>query len=178
VGIAGRAELRCATLIFLYLGIYPEDYIIDKNDLIRQWIAEGFVIHYLHGQDLVDVAKSYFNELINKSLIQPVRTEHGEVLSCRVHDIMLDLILSKCKEDNFISIAYKLEEMTGLRDYKVHRLLLDMRVGGAGDVTISGRTASNLSRIRSLHVCGSSPLSVQVGLFYSINRVWKYHVGF
>ena len=27
----------------LYLGMYPEDYIIKKSDLVRQWVAQGFV---------------------------------------------------------------------------------------------------------------------------------------
>ena len=80
---------------FLYLGMYMEDREIMRDDLVRQWIAEGFVCN-LHGVALDDVALSYFNELINRSLIQPEKTHYGEVLACRVHDIMLDLILSKC----------------------------------------------------------------------------------
>uniref|UniRef100_A0ACD6AR65 Uncharacterized protein n=1 Tax=Avena sativa TaxID=4498 RepID=A0ACD6AR65_AVESA len=105
---------------FLYLGMYPEDCEIMRNDLVRQWIAEGLVCSS-HGVDLEDVAKSYFNELINKSLIQPGRTECGEVVSCRVHDMLLDLILSKSIEDNFISVAYNSGDMAKLHtcEYKV-----------------------------------------------------------
>ncbi|RLM98088.1 hypothetical protein C2845_PM06G28470 [Panicum miliaceum] len=90
----------------LYFGIYPEDHKIDRFDLVRQWIAEGFVPEE-HGLNLEDVAEGYFNELVNRCMIQPV-TYHlgemlGEVLSCRVHDLMLDLILSKGTEENFIT---------------------------------------------------------------------------
>ncbi|KAL6843172.1 hypothetical protein ACP4OV_026885 [Aristida adscensionis] len=56
---------------FLYLGIYPEDCYIKRDDLIRKWIAEGFVPRHFSVQDSEDVAKSYFNELINRSLIEP-----------------------------------------------------------------------------------------------------------
>lgn len=28
---------------FLYLGIYPEDYITERDDLVRRWVAEGLV---------------------------------------------------------------------------------------------------------------------------------------
>ncbi|XP_037449807.1 disease resistance protein RGA5-like [Triticum dicoccoides] len=118
---------------FLYLGMYPEDREILRDDLVRQWIAEGFVCS-LHG-DLDGVAISYFNELINRSLIQPEKTHYGEVLSCRVHDMMLDLILSKCAEDNFIIVAYDNEDMERLHrsEYKVRRLSLKSSVDGAGE---------------------------------------------
>jgi hypothetical protein len=88
---------------FLYLGIYPEDYIIERDDLVRRWVAEGLVSNS-GKQYAEDLTKNYFNELLNRSMIQPEETDYnGEVLSCRLHDMMLDLILSKCTEDNFIS---------------------------------------------------------------------------
>uniref|UniRef100_A0A0D9X5D1 AAA+ ATPase domain-containing protein n=1 Tax=Leersia perrieri TaxID=77586 RepID=A0A0D9X5D1_9ORYZ len=85
----------------LYLAKYPEDDYINMDDVVRQWIAEGFV-RSSHGQDLEDVGKSYFNELINRGLIQPIQNNYEEVMGCRVHDMMLDLILRRCNEDNFI----------------------------------------------------------------------------
>ncbi|CAO2164001.1 unnamed protein product [Urochloa humidicola] len=141
---------------FLYLGIYPEDSEIYRNELIRQWVAEGFV-HHSHGQNLEDVAKSYFSELINRSLIEPANTNYGEVVSCRVHDVILGFILTLCTESNFISVACTLEEMTGQHQYKTRRLLLGPRIGDTGytDTAISGTTSSiSLSHIRSLRLFG------------------------
>lgn len=102
----------------LYLSIYPEDHTIERNDLVRQWMAEGFVSR-THGLDSEDVAQSYFNELINRSMIQPVQVDYNdEVLSCRVHDIMLDFIRSKSAEENFIVVLDHPQVVVGAQDRK------------------------------------------------------------
>ncbi|CAM0885342.1 unnamed protein product [Alopecurus aequalis] len=130
----------------LYLGMYPEDNEIWKGDLIKQWVAEGFICS-MNRVDLYDVAESYFNELINRSLIMPERTEYGEILSCRVHDMMRDLILSKSFEDNFISLAYKYEDMEKMHssEHKVRRLSLKSSADGAKPETL----ATSMSQVRS-----------------------------
>ncbi|BAH94807.1 Os10g0324100 [Oryza sativa Japonica Group] len=79
---------------FLYLGIYPEDYIIRKSDVVRQWITEGFV-HKAQVQDAEDVAGSYFNELVNRSMILPTDIDYQNnvvsLFSDAVHQMSLDL---------------------------------------------------------------------------------------
>jgi len=135
----------------LYLGIYPEDYIIDKNDLTRRWIAEGFICK-VRGMDLEDIAKSYFNELINRSLIQPADTNcNGVVMSCRVHDMMLDLILHKSQEENFVTVLDDIEGMIGQQD-KIRRLSLNL------DGTICERVPGHvqLSQTRTLAIFGTT----------------------
>ncbi|CAN6360873.1 unnamed protein product [Urochloa humidicola] len=96
----------------LYLGSYPEDYRISKEDLVRQWIAEGFVPEK-RGLELEEVAEGYFNELINRNMIQPADSSYGEMCSFQVHDLMLDLIVLKCTEENFISTIDGLHNIKG-----------------------------------------------------------------
>ena len=70
------------------LSIFPEDYLIKRNILIRLWIAEGFIKEN-EGRALEEVADVYFNELYNRSLIQEgVRFSDGRIRSCRVHDFL------------------------------------------------------------------------------------------
>ncbi|VAH00841.1 unnamed protein product [Triticum turgidum subsp. durum] len=91
--------------VLLYLSNYPEDYVIGRERLVRQWIAEGFISEE-RGRSCQEVAESYFYELINKSLVQPVDIRYdGMVGACRVHDMMLELIISKSIEENFITVV-------------------------------------------------------------------------
>ncbi|KAF7033610.1 hypothetical protein CFC21_044696 [Triticum aestivum] len=55
---------------FLYLGMFLEDSEIYRHELVRLWVSEGF-ISKARGQRPEQTAISYFNELVNRSLIQP-----------------------------------------------------------------------------------------------------------
>ncbi|XP_037465578.1 disease resistance protein RGA5-like [Triticum dicoccoides] len=89
----------------LYLSIFPEDFEIEREWLIWRWLAEGFMQHEKNETSLFEIGESYFNELMNRSLIQPAElNEEGTVVTCRMHDMVLDLICSLSSEENFISI--------------------------------------------------------------------------
>ncbi|VAH40362.1 unnamed protein product [Triticum turgidum subsp. durum] len=89
----------------LYLGMFPEDREVMKDQLIWMWIAESFVQCGKSETSLFEVGETYFNELVNKSLIQPVYDVYGCVHACRVHDSVLDLICSLASEENFVTIV-------------------------------------------------------------------------
>ncbi|KAG2615233.1 hypothetical protein PVAP13_3NG068700 [Panicum virgatum] len=131
----------------LYLGMYPEDTIIKKDDLVRQWIAEGFVSK-IHGLDADDVAESYFNELINMSMIQPVNADYNdEVLSCKVHDIMIDLIRVKSAEENFFDVIDD-PQATIIPHKKIRRA--SIHYNGAGHDVILTIINGSLCQVRSV----------------------------
>jgi len=87
----------------LYLSIFPEDYAINKTQLIWRWVAEGFV-QQAGDQSLFEIGESYFNELLNRSLIQPAYMDmDGTPRACRLHDTVLDLVISLSIKEHFIT---------------------------------------------------------------------------
>lgn len=149
----------------LYLSIFPEKYAIEKKSLVRRWIAEGFIPEE-HGYTQYQSGERCFHELINRSLVQAVDTNaFGEVKTCQVHDIILDFIVSKSAEDNFVTI-YGVPNITQGQFTKVRRLsikeinqdhgnlLTGMILSHARTVTVFGKffTLPHLSEFRILRV--------------------------
>ena len=91
----------------MYLSIFPEDYVIVKERLLMRWIAEGLVAKK-RGLTLMEVAEAYFNELVSRSMIDRtadiVNYYDGREETCRVHDMMLEVMVAKSLEANFISL--------------------------------------------------------------------------
>lgn len=104
---------------FLYLSVFPEDHLIEHMRLVRLWTAEGFV-EAKEGKTIEDVAEDYFNELLGRSLMQVVETTcDGRVKTCRIHDLLREIIISKSREQNFATIA---KEQNAVWPDKVRRL--------------------------------------------------------
>ncbi|CAO2153096.1 unnamed protein product [Urochloa humidicola] len=110
----------------LHLSVFPEDYFIAKRPLIWAWIAEGFV-HERQGISSFEIGEGYFNELLNRSMIQPVEEGEGAeetVCGCRLHDMVLDLIRSISSEENFVTVLGNNEGVTSSSQGKIRRLAL------------------------------------------------------
>ncbi|OMO59364.1 Disease resistance protein [Corchorus capsularis] len=89
---------------FLYLSMFPEDYTIEYNRLIRLWMAEKFV-QPIEEKTVEEVADEYFKILLNRNLIQSAETNRdGRFKSCRVHDIMHKICILKSKDQRFAGI--------------------------------------------------------------------------
>ncbi|XP_031283663.1 disease resistance protein RPM1-like [Pistacia vera] len=85
----------------LYFGAFPEGYEISFGRLIRLWIAEGFVKCNNHLPS-EHVAEEYLKELIDRSLVQvSERKPSARAKSCRVHDLMYEIIHRKMKKCDF-----------------------------------------------------------------------------
>uniref|UniRef100_A0A0E0BR66 Uncharacterized protein n=1 Tax=Oryza glumipatula TaxID=40148 RepID=A0A0E0BR66_9ORYZ len=142
----------------LYLSMYPEDYVIDRQELIWRWIAEGFIIE-AKGQTREQVGENYFNELINRSLIQPGDIQYdGRAEYCRVHDIVLDLIISLSTGQNFVIIVDEHQHWSSFK--KIRRTWFP---SNGTDNRIVKEITNNCSHVRSLFF--DSPKPEQIPLF-------------
>ncbi|EEE66835.1 hypothetical protein OsJ_23612 [Oryza sativa Japonica Group] len=157
----------------LYLSKYPEDAIIAKDILIWSWIAEGFITNEgEHGRSLQEIGENYFNELLNKSLIQPVDIgriceNDGQVHACQVHDMVLEFTNQLSAEEGFVAAMPLDSEKEGILvpsvQKKVRRLSYNYRdndsfLHGTYYTTNTYATAEareSLSRVRSFTVFNS-----------------------
>ncbi|KAF6992486.1 hypothetical protein CFC21_009471 [Triticum aestivum] len=164
------AHLRAC---FLYFGMYPEDSLILRDDLIRQWVAESFISN-LYVQDQEDIGMSYFNELVNRSMVQQFELDNGQVV-CSVHDMLLDLILSKCAQDNFASVAYSYQDMTKLhgREYKIRRLSLSSMAGCRA--TYGSDIVVSMSQVRSFTLLRNSMPNLLLFKYVRVLRIRQDH---
>ncbi|KAH0684525.1 hypothetical protein KY289_022277 [Solanum tuberosum] len=90
---------------FLYIGIFPEDQVIDAENIIGLWMAEGFIIP--RGEErMEDVAEGFLNELIRRSLVQVAKIFWEKVTHCRVHDLLRDLAIQKASDTNLFDIYH------------------------------------------------------------------------
>uniref|UniRef100_A0A2N9F6C4 NB-ARC domain-containing protein n=1 Tax=Fagus sylvatica TaxID=28930 RepID=A0A2N9F6C4_FAGSY len=88
--------------------MFPENYFINCARIIRLWIAVGFV-REKKGLTLEDVAQDYLNQLIHRSLVQVAKVDFvGKTRSCRVHDMMREVILSRVDEvpNSFLTTCF------------------------------------------------------------------------
>ncbi|PON78374.1 NB-ARC domain, LRR domain containing protein, partial [Parasponia andersonii] len=85
---------------FLYFGIFPEDYSVLDKRLCRLWISEDFIFKSRtdnNDKTLEQVAEEYLSELIHRNLVS-FEIQYGAYKSCRVHDLIRDIILVRVDE--------------------------------------------------------------------------------
>ncbi|CAD6260981.1 unnamed protein product [Miscanthus lutarioriparius] len=92
---------------FLYLGSYPEDHEIEKDELVRKLVAEGFV----SGQ----VRRSAWD--VAESMIQLAYRDYAFFKKpyYKVHDMMLDLILKRHLERINLTCVTQLSQLRYLK---------------------------------------------------------------
>uniref|UniRef100_A0A8R7RB12 Disease resistance R13L4/SHOC-2-like LRR domain-containing protein n=1 Tax=Triticum urartu TaxID=4572 RepID=A0A8R7RB12_TRIUA len=123
----------------LYLCIFPKGR--SRKRLTRRWLAEGFVCEK-NGLSAEDVRRKIIRAVEHSSI--------GKVKSFQVHDMVLEYIVSKASEENFVTVVGG-HWLMAPPSNKVRRLSLQ-----GGDLKHKKTMESmNLSHVRSLTMFGS-----------------------
>nr|AEV59557.1 RGA1 [Triticum aestivum] len=98
----GEQARRC----FAYCSIFPRRHRLYRDELVRLWMAEGFIRSTDDGGDIEEVAQEIFNELLSVSFIQPGVRDweyyyYGED-HYLLHDLLHDLAEAVAGSDCFI----------------------------------------------------------------------------
>ncbi|XP_037488226.1 disease resistance protein RGA5-like [Triticum dicoccoides] len=155
----------------LYLSMYSEGHVIKKDELVKQWVTEGF-LSAVGGRNTQEIAEGYFDELVFRGMVQAVDiNNNGEVLSCTVHQMVLDFIRLKSMEENFIINVDFFQSTLALPD-KVRRL--SIQFGGVKGAYIPESIVT--SHVRSLIFWGFFKCIPPIMDYYGFLRVLILHI--
>ncbi|KAG2641095.1 hypothetical protein PVAP13_2KG150216 [Panicum virgatum] len=147
----------------LSLSKYPEDQMIRKDVLVWSWIAEGFITP--SGSSLQETGDGYFNELINRSLIQPVNRKDPfyvlgemEVYACQLHDMVLELIIKLSAEEGFVTASLSDGDQAGASSLHQREIIRRLSLHNSSNTDASINERKLLSKVRSLYVFGHADL--------------------
>ncbi|RWR75840.1 putative disease resistance protein RGA4 [Cinnamomum micranthum f. kanehirae] len=109
---------------FAFCAIFPQDYEIKKELVIKLWMAQGFIPTHQEGlMELEDTGDEIFNELVMKSFFQDVKEDEGRTLeegndfdrirtTFRMHDLMHDLAHSVMENEYRVVLDGKSKEIS------------------------------------------------------------------
>ena len=99
---------------FAYCSLFPKDHEINVEDLIKLWMAQGFIKSTDTTQSLEDVGRECFMDLYWRSFFQEVEKDvFGNIMNCKMHDVMHDLAIQVAGEcATFSSIEEKINKKT------------------------------------------------------------------
>ncbi|KAK8480409.1 hypothetical protein V6N12_055732 [Hibiscus sabdariffa] len=76
---------------FSFCSMFPKDTVMEKDDLIALWMANGFIPRRRGPLDLHDTGCEIFSELTRRSFFQEVDEKLDGTVTCKMHDLIHDL---------------------------------------------------------------------------------------
>lgn len=85
---------------FAYCSIFPERHRLNRDELVKLWVAEGFIQTTNAEEDMEAVGRNYFDELLATSFVQP-GGYYLDNFYYLVHDLMHDIAKKAAGSDCF-----------------------------------------------------------------------------
>ncbi|XP_078153141.1 uncharacterized protein LOC144548344 [Carex rostrata] len=111
---------------FLFCSMYPKDYMLRKMDLIRLWIAHGY-IESRRNREITEIGVEYYNELKERSFLDDADVYPKEDYS-KLHDIIHDLARLNSKNEHY---SVEINQPLDIQERTVLREVYHLYVGGS-----------------------------------------------
>ncbi|XP_031282927.1 putative disease resistance protein RGA3 [Pistacia vera] len=143
---------------FSFCAIFPNDYIIEKDVLIKLWMAQGY-LGFGKDKELEIIGHDYFNNLATRSFFQEfVKDLDENIIQCKMHDIVHDFAQFLNRNECFnVEIHGNEESLINYFDQeKVRHLMLTVSKEASLPISIC-----SIKRLRSLVIsCGDFSYSL------------------
>ncbi|XP_047982699.1 putative late blight resistance protein homolog R1B-23 [Salvia hispanica] len=88
---------------FLYMAGFPQVYDIRASELIKLWVAEGFLECRNESKSIEMAAEDCLEDLIKQSLVLiSSRKSDGKIKSCRLHSMVWDFCVRQAGKEKFL----------------------------------------------------------------------------
>ncbi|XP_015697828.1 putative disease resistance protein RGA4 [Oryza brachyantha] len=144
---------------FLYCALYVEGLMMHRADLVRFWVAEGFVEEQ-EGELLEDTAEEYYHELIYRNLLEP-DPFYFDHYRCKMHDLLRCLAQHLSREEcYFDQLPLETTTWSKLR-----------RISVVNKTDIVSSMVEGHYKVRTLHFCMSPKIDSVVYMRFPHLRV-------
>ncbi|KAM3700017.1 hypothetical protein ACJW31_05G069500 [Castanea mollissima] len=137
---------------FSYCAIFPKDYVIYTNDLVKLWMAQG----YLNSEENMDmeleiIGEEYFENLAMRSFFQDFEKDECDdtIRSCKMHDIVHDFAQLIMKNECF-SIEFDGDKELGIDSFHKSARHLSLTPRGETQFPVAVYRAKNLRTLLPL----------------------------
>ncbi|KAK5792587.1 putative disease resistance protein RGA3 [Gossypium arboreum] len=147
---------------FSYCAIFPKGYKIEKDLLIKLWMAQGFLGD---GNGMEIVGEEYFDNLAMRSFFQEFETDENDdgIIRCKMHDIVHDFAQLLRKRECYVVASNGIEEQ---RAEWYHESARHLRVILDNEQAVIPSLLYNAKKLRSLLVdsCPSNSSTLNASL--------------
>ncbi|XP_058106806.1 putative disease resistance protein RGA3 [Magnolia sinica] len=131
---------------FTYCSVFPKDWEIKKDTIVKLWAAQGF-IHYEEGGEIEEVGGLYFDDLLRRSLLQDAELDdYKNTVSCKMHDLVHDLAQSVSGSD-CSTVEIRKQASSNLKNIRHSFLIFSDE---AGEVASIPSTLYKAQKLRTL----------------------------
>ncbi|XP_028053766.1 disease resistance protein RGA2-like [Camellia sinensis] len=126
---------------FAYCCIFPKDGVMEKDNLIQLWMANGFIPS--KGKTTLHIGHEIFKDLVWRSFLEEVKERKDGRIFCAMHDLMHDLAQSIMRNECSIMEYHK-----GMKiPKKIRHLSFNI---GSGEMVPWNEIVSEVPSLRSL----------------------------
>ncbi|XP_065620222.1 putative disease resistance protein RGA3 isoform X2 [Quercus suber] len=109
---------------FLYCANFPKNYLFSRNELVYQWMAQGYSGSKY---DMEDMGERHFEKLVMHSFFQDFEKDDNDddkIIRCKMHDIVHDFALTMTTNECF---TIDVDKVLGIELKSARHLTLELK---------------------------------------------------